>query len=296
MKDDAPMKDAPPVQDGARVQDGAPDYVHGTSKREQERLTLMNDILNGGALRAIALRGGERVIDFGCGTGLLSRDLARAAGGASRLVAIERSPDQLREAIRLARDAGEERLVDFREGDALAPPLRDDEWATFDVAHTRFLLEHLPRPVEAVRVMLRAVRPGGRIVLQDEDHNILSLWPEPEGVLDLWRAYIRSYEIKGLDPFVGRKLPAVLREAGAQPVRSTWIDFGGCAGDSRFWALAENMARILEGAEEAIVGTGLVGRAEHAAAIRSLRAWAGLPDAALWHAVACVEGVRPATP
>jgi len=274
--------------------DHTPPYVHGTSKREQERLGIMNGILNRGALREIALCGGERVLDLGCGTGLLSRDLARvAAGGAGRLVAIERSPEQLGEALRLAREAGEEGLVDFRPGDALAPPLRDDEWATFDVAHTRFLLEHLPRPAEAVQVMLRAVRAGGRIILQDEDHDILRLWPEPEGVTALWRAYIRSYEVKGLDPFVGRKLPALLREAGAHPVRSAWIDFGGCAGEARFTALIENMARILEGAEEAIVGTGLLDGPAHAAAVRSLRAWAGRPDAALWYAIACVEGVRP---
>lgn len=277
------------------MSDDAPRYVHGTSPREQERLALMNDILNRGALLLIGLRGGERVLDLGCGTGQLSRDLARAAGGPGRAVAIERSTDQLREARRLAHDAGEEGLVDFREGDALSPPLRDEEWSRFDLAHTRFLLEHLPRPIAVVRVMLRAVRPGGRIILQDEDHDILRLWPEPEGVGALWRAYISSYEHQGNDPCVGRKLPALLHEAGARPVRSSWIDFGACAGQARFPALVENMARILEGAQEAIVGTGLLGREGCRAALAALRLWGERPDAALYYALACVEGVRPGT-
>ena len=36
--------------------------------------------------------------------------------------------------------------VEFRTGDAFALPLRDDEWRTFDVVHTRFMLESLADP------------------------------------------------------------------------------------------------------------------------------------------------------
>jgi hypothetical protein len=141
--------------------------------------------------------------------------------------------------------------------------------------------------------MVRAARPGGRIILQDEDHDILRLWPEPDGVAAVWQAYIRSYERRGNDPYVGRKLPALLHEAGARPVRSSWIDFGGSAGEERFPAIVENMIRILEGAAEAVIETGLIGREAHSAALRALRAWGARPDAAFFYAVACVEGVRP---
>ena len=278
-------------------------YVHGTSPREQERLQIMNDVLNRGALAAIDLRGGERILDLGSGTGQLSRALARAAGGRAAggraaggrasLVAVERSEEQLREAVRLAREAGEQDLVDFRLGDALAPPLRDDEWGRFDLAHTRFLLEHLPQPLEAVRIMRRAVRPGGRIVLQDEDHTIMRLWPDPPGVDAMWQAYVRSYEQKGNDPRIGIKLAALLHQAGARPARSSWVNFGACAGETRFPALVENLARVLEGAREAVVATGLMDLRQCDAALAALRAWGERPDAALVYALACVEGVRP---
>jgi len=266
--------------------------VHGTAPREQERLGMMNDILNQGALRAIAPRPGERILDLGCGLAQLTRALARAAAPGGPAIGVERSAEQMREAERMARAAGEERLVDLRRGDALAPPLQDDEWGRFDVAHTRFLLEHLPRPLDAVRVMVRAVRPGGRVVLQDEDHDILRLWPEPAGFYPLWRAYIRTYERNGNDPFIGRRLAALLEEAGAPPSRSDWIYFGGCAGEPHFSALVENMVRILEGAGEAIVGLGGLQRDEYAAALDALRPWAALPGAGLWYAIACVQGIR----
>jgi SAM-dependent methyltransferase len=253
----------------------------------------MNDILNRGALAAIGVRPGERLLDLGSATGQLTRDLARAAGGAAGAVAVERSRDQIEVARRLASAAGEEGLADFREGDALSPPLSEAEWGGFDLVHARFLCEHLPRPIELARIMVRAARPGGRIVIQDEDHDILRLWPEPEGVMDLWRAYIRSYEVQGNDPFIGRKLAALLHEAGASPVRSSWIDFGGCSGQPRFPALVENMARILEGAQGLIVEAGLHEQSACAEAVAALRRWALRPDAALYYAVACVEAARP---
>src|SRR5690242_8219687 len=126
----------------------------------------MNRLLNENSLRELALRGDERVLDVGSGLGQLSRAIARQAGQRGRVIAIERSPEQLAVAAELAKQDGEERLVEFREGPAERLPLQDDEWGTFDVAHTRFLLEHVPDPLAVVRQMVQAVRPGGRIVLE----------------------------------------------------------------------------------------------------------------------------------
>ena len=71
-----------------------------------------------------------------------------------------------------------EDLVELREGDVYSLPLRDDEWGSFDVVHTRFLLEHVPDPQAVVDEMVRAVRPGGRVALLDDDHELLRLAPE----------------------------------------------------------------------------------------------------------------------
>ncbi|MEO6462750.1 MAG: class I SAM-dependent methyltransferase, partial [Candidatus Eisenbacteria bacterium] len=139
-------------------------YVHGTAPEEQARLTRMNTLLNTRSLDALALHGGERVLEVGAGLAHLARGMARR--GAARVVGIERSARQLDEARRQARDGGDQPLLDagrveLREGDALALPLADDEWGTFDVAHARFLLEHVTDPLAVVRQMVRAVRPGG---------------------------------------------------------------------------------------------------------------------------------------
>jgi SAM-dependent methyltransferase len=265
-------------------------YVHGTQPEEQSRLTRLNGLLNEGSLREIGPRPGERMLDVGSGLGQFARAVAKITGVTA--IGIERSAAQIAECMRQASAAGEAHLVEPREGDALSLPLRDEEWATFDIAHARFLLEHVRDPLEVVRAMVRAVRPGGRIVLEDDDHDILRLWPEPAGVVEIWKGYMRSYDRAGNDPYVGRRLVQLLHQAGAEPRRNTWIFFGSSAGHPDFELYVENLALILEQAEASIVATG-TSESDLRAAVAALRAWKERPDASFWFAMSWAEGVRP---
>ena len=267
-------------------------YIHGTSEDEQARLSRMNDeLLNPSSLRELALRGDERIIDFGSGLGQFSRAMARVVPR-GHVVGIERSDEQLATARRLAEAADESDLVDFRQADVLNLDL-GDEAGTFDVAHTRFLLEHLPDPLRVVRAMVSAVRPGGRIILADDDHDVLRLWPEPPGMYDLWRAYMRTYDRIGNDPYIGRRLIQLLHQAGAQPVRNTWIFFGGCAGMEIFDTLSRNMAGVVRTARSTILEMQLFDAQLFDEVMRQYEVWRARPDAALWFAMAYAEGTSP---
>jgi ubiquinone/menaquinone biosynthesis C-methylase UbiE len=271
-------------------------YLHGTAPDEQDRLALMNELLNANSLREMQLASGERVLDVGCGLGQLSRDMARQAGPSGIVVAVERSSEQLAVARSLAAEAGEGQLVDFRAGPAEQLPLAAAEWGTFDAAHARFLLEHVPDPVAVVRQMVRAVRPGGRIVLEDDPHDTLRLWPDPPGFQHLWQTYMRTYDRLGTDPLTGHRLVAILVQAGAEPTRNAWPFFGACAGQRELLlGHVDNLARILEGVREPILALGEFEPATFDACISSIRDWAHRPDAAFWYAVSWAEGRRAAT-
>lgn len=267
-------------------------YIHGSKPKEQRRLSSLNELLNQACLRELALTGSETLLDVGSGLGQFTRDMARAVAPTGRVIGVERDKQQLAEARRQAQAAGEMDLVEWRHGDALELPLEKPEWGRFDVAHARFVLEHMREPEQVVRQMVRAVRRGGRVVLADDDHQVLRLWPEPPGFVELWQAYIRAYEHLGCDPFVGRRLVALLRDAGAKPRRNHWIFFGSCAGVPEFAAFVRNAIGVIETAREVITGPLGFGTKQFDQALRAMRQWGHRSDAALWYGLCWAEGVR----
>lgn len=221
--------------------------------------------------------------------------MGRATG--RQVVGVERSQSQISEALRQARAASEEHLIELRQGDATALPLAPSEARAFDVAHARFILEHVADPLAVVRQMARAVRDGGRLVLADDDHSLLRLHPEPPHFGPTWDAFVRSYHRLGNDPFVGRRLPALLHAAGVTPTRITWVFFGACAGEATFPALVENLAGNVRGARALVTAVGTVTESEVDLALESLAHWAKRPDAAIWYGMnwadAMLRGPKP---
>jgi len=264
-------------------------YIHGADPDEQDRLALMNRLLNEGCLAQLELRGDERVLELGAGTGAFSADAARRLRRGGRLVAIERDERQHAE---LARRAADEPRIDARLGDAYDPPLTDDEWGSFDVVHARFLLEHLTEPERVVAVMVRAAKPGGRVVLIDDDHSLMRFDPDPGGMRELWDDYQEQYRRMGTDPLIGRRLVALLVEAGCVPVRATQVDYGGCAGEPAFGDLASNLARVVGTARDALVAEGAWDGARFDAALAAYGRWSERPDATIWYALPCAVGRR----
>lgn len=270
-------------------------YIHGNEPEEQARLSTLNTLLNVRSLDALRLRGDERVLDVGSGLGQLSRAMARALGPGGTVVAVERDPKQLAEALRQAASAGEEGWVDWRQGDAVELPLAEEEWGTFDLVHSRFVLEHVKNPLAVVCSMVRAARPGGRVVLEDDDHDLLRLWPEVPEFDTLWRAYVEVYDRLGNDPYVGRRLTALLRQAGAEPTRNDQLFFGSCTGDASLGAFVANFAGLLEGSAQQIVSMTPVGQEALRSGIETFRRWGQRDDAALWYVTCWAEGRRPLT-
>lgn len=267
-------------------------YIHGTSPEAQRRLSLLNDLLNDASLHAMRLSGGERILDVGSGLGQFTRRLAAVAGPEGYVLAVERSPVQIRRARSLD-EVEDEAQVEFREGDAEALPLRDNEWGSFHIAHARFVLEHVSDPESVVRGMVRALRPGGRLVLEDDDHSVLQLFPEPSAVMELWRAYIAAFERTGSDPYVGRRLVDLIHRAGATPIRNDSLFFGSSAGNPTLGPMVENFIGVIRGAAECIAEDDDWSLDRIESVLSDFRAWSKLPNAAIWYGTFWAAGRKP---
>src|ERR1700693_3258308 len=102
---------------------------------------------------------GESVLEVGCGSGVIMRELARRTGGKNRLIGRDMNPYLLREARALARRAGLLNLIDFGEGRAEALPLPD---GAVDVALSSTVFEEGEADLMLSEIV-RVTRPGGRV-------------------------------------------------------------------------------------------------------------------------------------
>lgn len=96
----------------------------------------------------------------------------------------------------------------------------------FDLVHARLLLVHLPDRAEVLRRLAAAVRPGGRLVVEDADPALQPLaCPDERGPAERLANHIRRgfralLAERGVDLAFGRTLPALLRDAGLEDVRA----------------------------------------------------------------------------
>jgi ubiquinone/menaquinone biosynthesis C-methylase UbiE len=112
-----------------------------------------------GLLDALAIQPGESVLEVGCGSGVIMRELARRTAGANRLMGRDVNTYLLREARALALRAGLLDHIDFGEGSGEALPLPD---GAVDVALSSTVFEE----GDAERMLaeiVRVTRVGGRI-------------------------------------------------------------------------------------------------------------------------------------
>lgn len=133
------------------------------SDEECERLELQARLANiDGHLRHLPIAPNARVLDAGCGSGSMSRLIARSFPQAD-VVAVDLRQQYLDFAEARARAEGIQNVT-FRKADVFALPFAD---ASFHVVWTKYLLQWLKEPKLALAELKRVTRPGGWVVSCD---------------------------------------------------------------------------------------------------------------------------------
>jgi SAM-dependent methyltransferase len=197
------------------------------------------------------LKPDSRVLDVGCGPGVLAAAVARRIP-LGNVTGFDASAARLAEARKNFEGLNN---TQPEAGEAVALPFAD---GSFDFVYCRFLLEYLQDKEKAVAEMARVCWPGGTVLLQDLDGQLL--WHHPVDI-ELQTDIERVLSVlgqTGFDPFVGRKLFALARAAGLADIQVQAESYHLFAGkidehNLRLWEMKLDIA--LPAAAKALGGT-----------------------------------------
>lgn len=197
------------------------DYIYDPSSDDEltrlQALERLNDPATIAHLEAVGVGPGWTCLEIGGGAGSITRWLCDRVGPDGRVVATDLDVRFL-ERI----DAPN---IEVRRHDILEDEL---EQGAYDLVHSRFLLEHLPRYRDALARMVDALKPGGWIVAEDVDF-AGAIMADPaqrpgyprESVeigAELTQRMLAFAPLRGIQPELGRRLPELLIEAALEEV------------------------------------------------------------------------------
>jgi SAM-dependent methyltransferase len=242
-------------------------YVHGYHARENERLqdqagTLV-DLLHADT----AYEAGSTVLEAGCGIGAQTVTLAQRSPGA-RITSIDISPSSLAEAQRRANAAGVGN-VEFRQADIFASPFEPE---SFDHVFVCFVLEHLSRPVDALRILGGLLKPGGTITVIEGDHGSTYFSPDSAAAHAAIDCLVHLQRAAGGNALIGRQLYPLMVEAGLDgarvSARQVYVD--ASRPDLVDGFTRKTFTAMIEGIREPALAAGLIDARTFDAGIRDL--------------------------
>jgi len=197
---------------------------------------------------------GAEVLSVGCGPGVILRAVSNL-DSSIRATGIDISRERLQQAMEKNR---ENSRVKFVCGDAHSMELRSD---SFDLVYCRMLLEYLKEKERAVSEMARVCKPGGIVLLQDLDGQLLWHYPHDAAMQGMLEKVVTALAATGFDPFVGRKLFWLAQNAGLTKIDVQVECYHLIAGEAdpnilRQWEMKLNiakpqLARVLGGESQA---------------------------------------------
>jgi protein-L-isoaspartate O-methyltransferase len=249
-------------------------YVHGYAPRESARLNDQAGTLADLLHHDTFYPAGSLVLEAGCGVGAQTVTLAKNSPGA-RFVSIDISQGSIAEAGKKTEEAGLKNVT-FRQADIFALPFPP---AHFDHVFVCFVLEHLAEPLDAVKMLMEVLKPGGTITVIEGDHGSACFHPESDSARLAINCQVELQRRAGGNALIGRQLYPLMNGAGLLGVG---VSPRMVYADSTRPALVEGFTRktftaMIEGVRKPALEADLIKEEVFDAGIRDLYRTAG-PD------------------
>jgi len=198
-------------------------YVHGYSQKEATRLNDQADSLAGLIHYDSVWDEGSLILEAGCGVGAQTKTVA-VQNPECNFISIDISSESLVEAKALVESLGIKN-VEFKLANIFDLRFPDDY---FDHIFLCFVLEHLPKPEEALTALKNKLKTNGSIMLIEGDHGSTYFHPHSEFAKRAIDCQVQLQKRNGGDANIGRKLYPILVEAGFHDIsvspRQVYVD------------------------------------------------------------------------
>ena len=195
---------------------GSEKYVLATGDQGAFRLQVVNRVHGQDTadfLNRMGVQPGWKIADIGCGVGTVSRMMADLVGETGCVSAVDISPAQIATADALTRLAGY-RTIEFQPGSAHETGLPSE---FFDLVYCRFVLMHVRDVPRAMCELLRIVKPGGILAVEDGDFTGPFAEPSSESFDRCFQLYREVVRAQGADPELGKRLFGIFQGLGLIP-------------------------------------------------------------------------------
>lgn len=185
-------------------------YVIGYEKEHErlERQARIAKIEN--HLQRISFTKDSVILDAGCGSGSMTRLLAKSAPD-GRVTGVDTNANYVKYAAEHAKDENLHNIR-FEKGDIFSLPFEND---TFDLVWSKYVFQWVNDPIHAVEEFKRVTCRGGKIVCCNFDGFGVTHYPIDELLQEDANRFFHSV----IDPFVGRKMYWMFQQAGLLDIK-----------------------------------------------------------------------------
>lgn len=159
-------------------------------------------------LSALDLRQGMTVLDYGCGPGFLSMEMATRVGPGGQVTGLDINEEFVSRANARAKESGLAGQLEFR---TLVDQRLPVDASSVDRVLCKNVLEYVANARDTLHSIRNCMKPGARILIVDSDWGFVIV--EPWG-RDRVERFFKAASPAFKEPYIGRKLLGLLNEAG----------------------------------------------------------------------------------